>query len=71
MRLSPRDPVSDHFLSRIALAHYHLCNYELAVRYSERALSPRRPHSILVVLPASLGQIGRLVDARALLPEVN
>lgn len=70
MRLSPRDPVSYHFLSRIALAHYHLRNYELAVHYSERALSLRRPHSILVVLLAALGQLGRLDDARALLPEV-
>jgi len=70
MRLSPNDPLAYLFLSRLALAHYHLRNYEEAVHFAERAIAIRRLHFILVVLLASLGQLGRTEDARALLPEL-
>lgn len=70
LRLSPHDPMAYMFLSRIAQAHYHLGNYEEAVHHAERALRLRRLHYILLVLLASLGQLGRLDEARDLLPEV-
>jgi tetratricopeptide (TPR) repeat protein len=70
MRLSPHDPVAYLFLSRIALAHYHLGNYEEAVHFSERALASRRLHFVLIGLLASLGQLGRTPEANAILPEI-
>jgi TolB-like protein len=41
-RLSPRDPLSYLFFYNIALAHYHLRNYEEAVHFAERSLSSDR-----------------------------
>jgi TolB-like protein len=70
MRLSPHDPRAYLFLSRLALAQYHLGNYEEAAQYAERALASRRAHFILITLLASLGQLGRTEEARALLPEI-
>jgi tetratricopeptide (TPR) repeat protein len=47
LRLSPRDPLASFFVSLVALAHYHLCNYPEAMRWSERALQRRRTYSVL------------------------
>jgi TolB-like protein/DNA-binding SARP family transcriptional activator len=68
IRLSPRDPLTYLFLSRIGLARYHLGDYAAALDFSERALSLRRRQFITVVQLAALGQLGRLDEARSLLP---
>lgn len=70
LRLSPHDPLTYLFFSRIALAHYHLGNYEEALHHAERALLLRRTYFNLVVLIACLGQLGRIEEARKLFPEV-
>lgn len=69
LRLNPNDPQAGSFLSFVALAHYHQENYEEAVHYGELAVRARRPYLALRVLLASLGQLGRLDEARPLLQE--
>jgi adenylate cyclase len=69
LRLNPNDPQAGSFLSFVALAHYHQENYEEAVHYGELAVRARRPYLALRVLLASLGQLGRLEEARPLLQE--
>lgn len=69
LRLNPNDPQAGSFLSFVALAHYHQENYEEAVHYGELAVRARRPYLALRVLLASLGQLGRLEEARLLLQE--
>lgn len=66
MRLSPNDPLVFIFLSSIALAHYHLGNYEEALHFAERALAVRRMLLVLVVAIASLGMLGRTQEAASL-----
>ena len=70
IRLSPHDPLSYLFFYNIALAHYHLHNYEEAVHFAERSLSLRRTHFTMVVLAASLGQLDPGEDARHLIVEL-
>ena len=70
LRLTPRDPYASFYVSLIALAHYHLDNYEEAVRYSERALQRRRIY-VLRTLAATLGQLGRTDEARSVLAEME
>ncbi|NRQ14934.1 adenylate/guanylate cyclase domain-containing protein [Ensifer sesbaniae] len=70
LRLSPHDPLTYLFFSRIALAHYHLGNYDEALRHAERALLLRRTYFNLVVVITCLGQLGRIEEARKLFPEV-
>jgi hypothetical protein len=45
-------------------------NYQEAAHYAERALSGRRLHFALLVLLASLGQLGRTVEAREVVIEL-
>lgn len=71
MRLSPRDPITYFFNSRLGLAHYHLGNFELAVRYSQRSLYSRPRYFNMLVLLAGFGQLGRAEDAEALLPQTR
>ena len=68
----PRGPVGIAYLffSRLALAHYHLGNYDEALHYAERAIAIRRLHFIFVVLIACLGKLGRVDEARAVLSEL-
>ena len=70
LRLSPRDPLTYLFLSRIGLAHYHLRDYGKALEYSRRALALRRQPFIMLVVLASLGQLGRK-DAEAVRREFS
>ncbi|APG84979.1 adenylate cyclase [Sinorhizobium americanum CCGM7] len=70
LRLSPHDPLTYLFLDRLALAHYHLANYDEALRSSERGVSLRRGYFNRVVLLAILGQLGRSQEARALIPDI-
>jgi tetratricopeptide (TPR) repeat protein len=58
-------------VSHVALAHYHQGNYEEAVRYAERALQSRRLPFELRTLLASLGQLGRMDEARVVLAELE
>jgi TolB-like protein/Flp pilus assembly protein TadD len=70
LQLSPHDPMAYHFLNYIALAHYHLGNYEEALHHAGRAHTLRRVLSTLVALLASLGQLGRLQEAQPLLSDL-
>ncbi|HEV7319089.1 MAG TPA: tetratricopeptide repeat protein [Ensifer sp.] len=69
LRLSPHDPLTYLFFNRIALAHYHLGNYEEALHHAERALLLRRPYFNLIVLIACLGQLDRTEEARRIVQE--
>jgi tetratricopeptide (TPR) repeat protein len=71
LRLSPRDPLVSFHVSLIALAHYHLGNYQEAVRYSERALKKSPMYVVMRTLAAALGQLGRTEEARAVLAEME
>jgi TolB-like protein/tetratricopeptide (TPR) repeat protein len=70
-RISPHDPLASTFVSLIALAHYHLGNYKEAVHHSERALQKRRTYFVLRTLAATLGQLGRIEEARPVLAEME
>ena len=71
LRLTPRDPFASFYLSLIALAHYHLGNYEEALNYSERALQRRRIYVVLRTLAATLGHLGRTEEARSVVAEME
>jgi hypothetical protein len=43
----------------------------VALRYSERALQKRRTHVVLRTLAATLGQLGRIEEARPVLAEMK
>lgn len=64
LRLNPNDPQASAFLSFVALAYYHQENYEEALHYGQLAARPRRFHLVLRILLASLGQLGRVEEAR-------
>jgi len=70
-RLSPYDPLASVFLSMIALAKYHLCNFTEAAEYCERALQKRRTYVVLRNWSAILGQLGRTEEAQAVLAEME
>ena len=63
-RLNPNDPQVDTYLGQTALAYYHLKNYEEAVRCAVGSLRKRRHPFALRTLVASLGQLGRIGEAR-------
>lgn len=71
LRLTPRDPFASYYVSLIALAHYHLEDYPAALAFSERALQRRRTHVVLRTLAATLGQLGRIEEARAVRVEME
>jgi adenylate cyclase len=71
LRLTPRDPFASFYVSLIALAHYHLGNYEEAARCAEQALQRRRIYVVLRTLTATLGQLGRIEETRSLLVEME
>ncbi len=57
-------------LNVLALAHYHLGQYEEGLRYSRQAL-PRRPVPFgLRTFVATLGQLGRGDEAAAMRPQL-
>jgi adenylate cyclase len=71
VRLSPNDPVTFLFLSVLSLAHYHRRDYEEAVKCAKRSMRGRRIFLTLRTLVASLGQLGRLDEARATFEEAQ
>jgi tetratricopeptide (TPR) repeat protein len=71
IELSPTEPFTAYFLSFASLAHYHLCDYDEAIRYSELALYKRQSHLLLRTMLAGLGQTGRTEEARAALIKID
>jgi len=71
IRLSPHDPLFYLFLNWIALAHYHLGNHAEAAHHAGRAAALRRVRPILVVLLASLGQLGETAQVQSFLPDIE
>jgi TolB-like protein/class 3 adenylate cyclase len=66
LRLSPRDTMAYHWMSRAAVAKNNLGSYEQAVAWSRRAIEANRnfPHPHFV-LGAALAQLGRQDEARS------
>ena len=71
LRLSPSDPFSPVFVSLVALAHYHLGNYDEALRCSEHALRRGRAYVALRTMAATLGQLGRREEASIVLADMQ
>ena len=71
LRLSPTDPFSPVFVSLLALAHYHLRDYDEALRRSEEVLRRGRAYVALRTMAATLGQLGRRTEAGAVLAEME
>jgi adenylate cyclase len=67
--LEPERSSAGSFISFLALAHYHQENYEEAVHHGELAVSARRLYLGVRVLLATLGQVGRVEEARPSLEE--
>lgn len=67
MRLSPYDAQLGVMLECVALAHYHIHDYEAAIVRAREAMHQNRT-TASTVLAASLAQLGRLEEARAALP---
>ena len=58
-------------MSLLALAHYHLGNYDEALRWSEQAVRRGRAYVALRTMAATLGQIGRREEARIVLADMQ
>jgi len=65
---SAYDPQRGAMLSLLALAYFHAGQYEEAVRHADRAVSLLDVRA-LSVLAASLVQLGRIEEARRVLPD--
>jgi len=65
------NPTYSPFHGQIALAYYHLQNYQEAASYAERGLRTHRMYPVLQVLVASLGQLGRKDEARPYVTEMR
>ncbi|WP_249152784.1 adenylate/guanylate cyclase domain-containing protein [Bradyrhizobium liaoningense] len=66
LRLNPNDAQAGAFLGTVALAYYHQENYEEALHYCQLGMGARRFYPGLRVFLASLGQLGRVEEARPL-----
>ena len=71
LRLNPNDPQAGSFLSFVALPHYHQGNYDEAAHYGELAVRGRRAYLCCAHFVASLGQLGRIEEAKAILNELE
>ena len=71
LRLNPNDPLAPIFFSVVALGNYHLGNYDDAIWCSEEALRRGRSYVVLRTLAATLGQLNRIDEARAVLAEME
>ena len=71
IRLTPNDPQVSAFLGHLALAQYHLGNYEEAVHYAQQAVRKRKLPFVQRTLLASLGQLGRADEAKAVRAELE
>lgn len=70
-RLSPNDPWAFLFMSRIAVAHYHLDNFDEALHFANRALDVRRLHIVFAVTVPALAMLDRIDEARALAEQME
>ncbi len=70
-RLSPNDPLNFLFFSHIALAHFHLGNYEEGLHFAERANTARRTHMGLAIAVACLAMLDRLEATNSLVDEIT
>ncbi len=72
IKLSPQDPRLFMWLAALASAHYLLRHYEKAIEIGRRAwaLNPNWPMGLRYAV-AGLGQLGRLDEAQAALPELK
>jgi adenylate cyclase len=65
IRLSPQDNLIGPFYARLGMAYFSLGNYEEAVNLTQKASGlPSTQWPCFVCLAASLGHLGRIVDAR-------
>jgi TolB-like protein/Tfp pilus assembly protein PilF len=71
LRLNPNDRQSETFLGQMALAQYHIGNFEEAADSCRRALRVRRHRFIQRTLLAALGQLGRQSEASQVMMELN
>jgi adenylate cyclase len=71
IRLSPNDPISFHFNNQLALAHFHLGNFQEALHFAQRGLDSRRLYVGLTIACASLVRLDRTDEARALAQEMQ
>jgi adenylate cyclase len=70
-RLNPNDPQSGAHLAIVGLAYYHQNDYKTALHYAEHGPRRRRHPLVLRTLLASLGQLGRIEEAHAILREME
>ncbi len=70
-RLSPLDPTQPQFMASISFGHYCLRRFEEATLWAGNAVR-EQPNllSPLLILAASAGQMGRLDEARRLVPQI-
>jgi len=71
IRLNPQYPQIFLFWRFLAVAHYHMKNYEEALRYAEAACNKRRLYVQLRTLLACLGQLGRKEQSKSVLAEID
>jgi TolB-like protein/class 3 adenylate cyclase len=69
LRLNPNEPQAGSLLYFVGLAYYHQESYEEAVHYCQHAVRARPLYIGLRTLLASLGQLGRVEEAKPLLDE--
>lgn len=56
LRLSPRDPVRYFFQCALALAHFHLGQYDLSVQFARQAVAAKPRYFSMLVLSAALAR---------------
>lgn len=67
LRLNPNDPQAGAFMSFVSLAYYFQEHYEEALHYAQLSVGARAPYVAIRALLATLGQLGRADEAKALL----
>jgi len=71
LRLDPNESQAFSFHGQIALAHYHLGQYDDAIRFAQLGLRSRRMYFALRAMVASLGQTGRVEEAAPFIAEME
>ena len=71
LRLNPNDPQAGAFMSFVSLAYYFQENYDEALHYGQMAVRARGPYIAIRALLATLGQLGRVDEAQALLGQFS
>ena len=71
LRLSPLDPLASSFVNLVALAYYHLGNYDEAAKHSERSVRIRQTYIGLRTMVATFGQLGRTDQVHSIVDELE